>query len=201
MGPAALVVAWCASLAPLLLERAGVLDFAPSGADATPRLGLCALAWIALAGMPRPSAAALDLRAWWGTAMASLPVLATAGALDVRSGASLPRVVQVGLWALLFVALTNLAAELARRRTRVRLAHATFTLGVFLGVPMFVAAFGFGARASDLRAPAFAQCVADASPWLWSLRCADAATAPYAAALAVVVLCALTAHFGRGVEA
>ncbi|HUR28135.1 MAG TPA: hypothetical protein VM509_08105 [Planctomycetota bacterium] len=201
MRPPASIVAWCASLAPLLLERAGVLDFALAGPAAAPRLGLCALAWIALAGLPCAGSAPREPHSWWGSAMASLPVLATASALDVESGAALAHAIRTAIWALAFVALTGLAAELAHRRATSRGVHAAVWLAVFLGAPMFAAAFHFGARASAFPFPTFVRSLANSSPLQWSLHASTGAASPYTAFAALVVLCALAAHFGRGAEA
>jgi hypothetical protein len=162
---------------------------------------VAALVWIAFAGMPRAAADVADPRAWWGSTMASLPVLVAAGALDVASGAALRPTILFGVWALVFVALSGLAAELARRSTRARRIHATLWLASFVAAPMFVAAFEFGARSATSHAPELAKTLATTSPLAWSLRSADVAASPYVPFAALVALCALAAHFGRGARA
>src|SRR5262245_2159935 len=110
MRPAAAVLAWLASLAPLLLERAGFLDFGAAGQDSTPRLGVCALVSIAVAGAPRARTGTFDAAAWWTSTLVCLPVLAAALALDQASGAALASSTWSAISALAFVALGALAA-------------------------------------------------------------------------------------------
>ncbi len=201
MGPAALVLAWLASLAPLILERAGVLDLSDSGLEATPRLALCALAWIALAGLPRATIGARDLCAWWGSLMACVPVLALALALDLERGSAWPRCASAIAWALAFIALSALAAELSRSRRASSRLHATLWMALVLGLPLLHAALSFGARSGDSLAPAWSKSAAQCSPLHWALAAVDGSPSPFGPGILLISLCLAAALTTRGATA
>jgi hypothetical protein len=198
MGPVALVLAWTLSLVPLALERSGFLDLSAVGADSTPRASLCALVWIAVAGMPRARLASADLRAWWGSTMACVPALTLAAALDQQSGGETLHVALTAAWSLLLVALSALAAELAQRHARSQVLHATLWLVAIVGAPLFAAALGWGARAADATAPAWTVRAASFSPLQWSLSSIDSGAQPFAALALAALLCAIAAVSSRG---
>lgn len=198
MGPAALVLAWLVSLAPLMLEREGVLDLSGSSAQATPRLALCALAWIAVAGLPRATVGARDLRAWWGSFMACVPVLALALALDVERGSPWPRSASAIAWALGFIALSALAAEMARPRRVSSQLHAALWIALVPGLPLLQAALSFGARSGDSLAPAWSRSAAQSSPLYWALAAVDGSPSPFGPVILLIALCLAAAFTSRG---
>lgn len=197
MGSAALCLAWLASLAPLLLERAGWLVLAEADPQSAPRLVLCALPWIALAGAPRARLGPIDLRGWWGACMACLPVLALALALDIANGGSQPRVVRLALWCLAFIALSALAADLARAGRSASRLHASLWIAGVLGLPLLQVAFSFGARSGDASAPTWLQLAAQCSPLQWALATLERSPPPHAALLLLIALCAVAALGAR----
>ncbi|HTF87992.1 MAG TPA: hypothetical protein VK843_06250 [Planctomycetota bacterium] len=202
MGPAALVLAWCLSLMPLLLERGGSLDL--GAADASPRVALIGLVWIALAGMPRAAVGIWDPRAWWVSTMVALPVLVLGFALDQASGSAGPHPEVHGLAVLGFVALAALAADLARRRPRAHAVHAALWFACVAGVPLFAAALGWGAREVGSLAPAWTRSVASFSPLQWSMDSLLGRAPPsavFAALAGSVALCAIAALTSRGESA
>jgi len=103
--PAAFAVALALSLAPLALERFGLLELAGA-----PRVGLALLPWLALAGLPRPASRELDAGAAWLAPLAALPLVALAAAVDraapgpAGSGAVWTAAVGLALVALLALA-------------------------------------------------------------------------------------------------
>ncbi len=201
MGPAALVLAWLLSIAPLVLERAGVLDLSAGKSDASVRLGAGALVWIALAGMPRASVGASDSRAWWGSCMAFLPVLTLATVLDLANGLAFHLKAVNAVLALLFVALSALAADLARRRLRSQRVHAALWFACILGAPLFAAAFSWGARPAASQPPAWASIAANFSPLQWAFGSMSASQLPFAAPAAfatLVAMCAIASLTSRG---
>ncbi len=201
MGPAALVLAWLASLAPLILEREGALDLSDSGAGAAPRLALCTLAWIAVAGLPRATLGPRDLRAWWGGLMACVPVLALALALDVERGSSWPRCAKAIAWALAFIALSALAAELARARLVSSRVHAALWIALVPGLPLLQAALSFGSHSADSLAPEWSRSAAQCSPLHWALAAVDGSPSPYGPGILLIGLCLAAALTNRGASA
>lgn len=215
MHSAALALVWLASLVPLLLERSGALDLDAGAPGAAPRVGLCALVWLALGGAPRArilgdSTAAnagarnFDAPGWWASAMAALPVLALAALLDggVARPASAALDPALLAWksaaiAALLVTLALLASDLARTTRRAHALHAVLWFAFVLGLPLFLAATRYGARVEPGPAPGALEGLASASPLAWALALARGPAASFPALLSLLGLCALTALAAR----
>jgi hypothetical protein len=193
---AALALTWLASLAPLLLERFGVLEFAAGPGGAAPRLGLCALVWLALAGAPRWREIPFDGRHWWGGALAAVPVLCLACLLDGAGSPAGKAPWAAGSFAAVAVALSALASDLAAGRTPARRVHGALWLATSLGLPLLWVAFHWGTRVAPAATPAFLDFLCSCSPLRWAFEVARegaSARSWIGAAAFLSALCALAA--------
>lgn len=164
MAPRAIAFAWVLSLSPLLLERGGALDLGALPSDASPRCALVGWVWVAIAGVPRIGERRFEAAPWAAAVFAALPVLSLAAALDARAGATDAAATATLVFALLLLALTSLAAELAARPRASRALHAGLWFSLVAGLPLLVAAMEWGARSAFARAPSGLAALALASP-------------------------------------
>ncbi|MEW6072178.1 MAG: hypothetical protein AB1726_06210 [Planctomycetota bacterium] len=192
-------VAWALSVLPFLAERLGGESLAIPGAS---RAGLVLLPWIALAGLPRRSAAPGALP-WTATTAFVLPPLALGAGLDILAGAARGEVLGRCLVGGTLVALLALGAELAGEAGR-RL-HAVLWLVLVPGSAALLAALAWIGAPGTGSPPVLLAELACCHPLVWAHRAARAEPLLGAAGglrpLLLVGLLALAANLARRLPA
>jgi len=128
--------------------------------------------------------------------MACIPVLVLALALDLEAGAPIERGWRSLLVAFALIALSALAADLARARPKARRTHAALWILGCAGLPLFAALLRFGPRLAS-PVPAWGERLASASPLEWAWASVEGAPSPWAALAAMLLLAALCAALAR----
>jgi len=161
--PGRLVLAWCASMALLVLEHVGgAWSLAPASL-----LALAALPWLCLAGLPSEARPRSSQVSRFASIACALPPLALAAAIDLRRGAPL---FETALALAVLLALLCLAVAAAGRAAGASYAIAWLVFAP--GVPLLAAAIAWGAQAEHARGPRVLELAASASPLGW---CCDLA--------------------------